>query len=160
MKPNHSTEAAWAVVATATMTHVPYPISLPLLFSLPPPFLSPQQHLRRRPNGALFLSHEVDLNRGTSREPQDFKEGPQDDFLEDHMFMMRTEHLPTIVDPKAAYTLEVGMPRGLLGLETLSNFVCVVDGVVLPKLVPVVVCVVDGVVAPKRVPVLCHAPDN
>ncbi|CAM9880296.1 unnamed protein product, partial [Phaeothamnion confervicola] len=65
-------------------------------------------HLRRKADrgGALYLSHEVDLIKGTNREPADFSEGYQEDFLEDHAFLMRTAALPEIVDPQAAFTLE------------------------------------------------------
>jgi len=45
-------------------------------------------------------------NQGTNRAPPDFTEGPQDDFLEDHLFMARTNAMGRIVDPQAAYTLE------------------------------------------------------
>eukprot|EP00466_Bigelowiella_natans_P019272 jgi/Bigna1/85697/estExt_fgenesh1_pg.C_50247 len=63
-------------------------------------------HLRRKPSGVLFFSHEVDIVKGTDRAPSDFKQGKQIDFLEDHAFMMRTEMIETIVDPNAAFTME------------------------------------------------------
>mmetsp|Transcript_3368 Transcript_3368/g.6294 ORF Transcript_3368/g.6294 Transcript_3368/m.6294 type:complete len:1254 (+) Transcript_3368:96-3857(+) len=63
-------------------------------------------HLRRKKNGVLFFSHEVDIVKGTDRAPGDFKQGKQIDFMEDHAFMMRTDMIETIVDPNAAFTME------------------------------------------------------
>ena len=63
-------------------------------------------HLRRKPSGVLFFSHEVDIVKGTDRDPGDFTQGKQIDFLEDHAFMMRSEMITTIVDPNAAFTME------------------------------------------------------
>mmetsp|Transcript_8975 Transcript_8975/g.13422 ORF Transcript_8975/g.13422 Transcript_8975/m.13422 type:complete len:1248 (-) Transcript_8975:173-3916(-) len=63
-------------------------------------------HLRRKPSGVLFFSHEVDIVKGTDRAPGDFKQGKQIDFMEDHAFMMRTDMIETIVDPNAAFTME------------------------------------------------------
>eukprot|EP00954_Amorphochlora_amoebiformis_P026601 1380323-Amorphochlora_amoeboformis.AAC.1 len=63
-------------------------------------------HLRRKPSGVLFFSHEVDIVKGTDRAPGDFKQGKQIDFMEDHAFLMRTDMIETIVDPNAAFTME------------------------------------------------------
>ena len=63
-------------------------------------------HLRRRPNGVLFISHEVDATAGTKRKQEDFNEGAQADFLEDHAFLLRSSFIKSVVDPPAAYTME------------------------------------------------------
>jgi len=63
-------------------------------------------HMRRRPNGVLFVSHEVDATAGTKRKVEDFSEGVQSDFLEDHAFLLRSEFIEKVVDPPAAYTME------------------------------------------------------
>lgn len=63
-------------------------------------------HLRRRPSGVLFISHEVDATAGTKRKQEDFNEGAQADFLEDHAFLLRSSFIKSVVDPPAAYTME------------------------------------------------------
>lgn len=63
-------------------------------------------HLRRRESGVLFISHEVDASAGTKRKREDFSEGAQSDFLEDHAFLLRSEFIRQVVDPPAAYTME------------------------------------------------------
>jgi len=63
-------------------------------------------HLRRRPSGVLFISHEVDATKGTNRKEEDFNEGAQSDFLEDHAFLLHSKFIKAVVDPPAAYTME------------------------------------------------------
>lgn len=63
-------------------------------------------HLRRKANGVLFISHEVDATAGTKRKREDFDEGAQADFLEDHAFLLRSSFIRSVVDPPAAYTME------------------------------------------------------
>lgn len=63
-------------------------------------------HLRRKHNGVLFISHEVDASQGTKRKREDFSEGAQSDFLEDHAFLLRSSFISQVVDPPAAYTME------------------------------------------------------
>jgi len=63
-------------------------------------------HLRRKPDGVLFVSHEVDATAGTKRARGDFREGAQADFLEDHAFLLRSSYIRSVVDPPAAYTME------------------------------------------------------
>ena len=41
------------------------------------------------------------LNRG-----QDFDEGEQSEFLEDHGFLIETDKIAQVIDPHASYTLE------------------------------------------------------
>ena len=64
-------------------------------------------HLQRTARGH-FMSHEVDLLAGLAREPSDFTQRPNDNFLEDHAFLVRTEalRLTEFIDPRAAFTLE------------------------------------------------------
>ena len=65
-------------------------------------------HLRlNEESGVAFMSHEVDLVTGTSREPGDFVERPNRNFLEDHVFLIRSKHVGGgFIDPDAAFTLE------------------------------------------------------
>ena len=68
-------------------------------------------HLRLNGEGVAFMSHEVDLLAGLAREPTDFEQRTNENFLEDHVFLARTEAVGgaqghMIVDPKAAFTLE------------------------------------------------------
>mmetsp|Transcript_32939 Transcript_32939/g.105036 ORF Transcript_32939/g.105036 Transcript_32939/m.105036 type:complete len:1137 (+) Transcript_32939:233-3643(+) len=53
------------------------------------------------------MSHEVDLLTGLSREPGDFTQRVNRHFLEDHVFLTKTELIgPSFIDPAAAFTLE------------------------------------------------------
>ncbi len=53
------------------------------------------------------MSHEVDLATGLAREPGDFEERLNANFLEDHVFLVRTPAVNRdFIDPKAAFTLE------------------------------------------------------
>ena len=65
-------------------------------------------HLRLHPTtGVAMMSHEVDLVTGTSREPGDFAQRMNRNFLEDHVFLVRSEVVDrTFIDPDAAFTLE------------------------------------------------------
>jgi len=63
-------------------------------------------HLRKKEKDLFMLSHEVSLVQGTDREPTDFKEGVQKNFLEDHAFLIKTNLVEDVVDPGAAFTLE------------------------------------------------------
>ena len=64
-------------------------------------------HLRLNHAGVAFMSHEVDLAMGLSREPNDFEERLNSNFLEDHVFLARTASVDgAFIDPKAAFTLE------------------------------------------------------
>lgn len=57
----------------------------------------------RMANGVVRHDHSLAraLNRG-----QDYGEGEQEDFLEDHGFLIQTDKITTIIDPSASYTLE------------------------------------------------------
>jgi hypothetical protein len=69
--------------------------------------INTNMHLRKKPNGNMYLGHEVDLVKGTNRMPSDFKSQQLDDHLEDHVFIIRTEAARDgLLDPPAAYTLE------------------------------------------------------
>jgi hypothetical protein len=64
-------------------------------------------HLRLNAAGVAFMSHEVDLAMGLSREPADFAEKVNPNFLEDHVFLVRTAAVDgRLIDPQAAFTLE------------------------------------------------------
>ena len=67
-------------------------------------------HLRlHNATGVAFMSHEVDLLTGLSREPSDFVQRMNTNFLEDHVFLARTPLISAssgFLDPQAAFTLE------------------------------------------------------
>eukprot|EP00667_Euglena_gracilis_P000616 EG_transcript_615 len=69
--------------------------------------ISTNLHLRQKRNSDIhFLSHEVNPLTAVLRHPKDFQQKEQKDFLEDHGLLMRTHLAPTIIDPKAAFTME------------------------------------------------------
>jgi len=64
-------------------------------------------HVRPSANGAgLRIDYDLSLNLLTQREPEDFKEGPQVDFLEDHAFFARADRYHELLDPSGSFTLE------------------------------------------------------
>ena len=72
-------------------------------------------HLRLHPTtGVAMMSHEVDLVTGTSREPGDFAQRMNRNFLEDHVFLVRSEVVDrSFIDPDAAFTPEYVAVRRL-----------------------------------------------
>lgn len=81
-------------------------------------------HMRRKPDGSLHLGHDGDLVTGLNRRASDFSERPQEDFLEDHAFMIRRDLINPIVDPNAAYTMEyLDMQIGLRAANTTVWYV-------------------------------------
>jgi len=67
------------------------------------------QNLHVRPSAAgpgLRIDYDLSLNLLTQREPADFQEGPQVDFLEDHGFMARSDIYHELLDPSGSFTLE------------------------------------------------------
>jgi len=62
-----------------------------------------QSRLRLSGDGVVRHDHSVAraLNRGF-----DYAEGDQEDFLEDHGFLIETASIPHVIDPSASYTLE------------------------------------------------------
>ena len=64
-------------------------------------------HLRLDSTGVAMMSHEVDLLAGLSREPDDFHQRTNRNFLEDHVFLAHTAKIDArFIDPAAAFTLE------------------------------------------------------
>jgi len=68
------------------------------------------QNLHVRPSPTSKTGYRIDydlsLNLLTQRKPEDFKEGPQVDFLEDHAFFARTDRYHELLDPAGSFTLE------------------------------------------------------
>merc|ERR1719502_2126514 len=56
-------------------------------------------------DGSVTVRHDHSVRRALNR-GDDFGEGPQDEFLEDHGFMVETSKIKDIIDPHASYTLE------------------------------------------------------
>ncbi|CAE8582169.1 unnamed protein product [Polarella glacialis] len=52
------------------------------------------------------IDYDLSLHLLTQRKPDDFKEGPQVDFLEDHAFMARADRYHELLDPSGSFTLE------------------------------------------------------
>ena len=65
-------------------------------------------HLRRTAEGVAFMSHEVDLLAASRASHPTWTQRRNDNFLEDHAFLARTEalRLTEFIDPRAAFTLE------------------------------------------------------
>mmetsp|Transcript_34158 Transcript_34158/g.78917 ORF Transcript_34158/g.78917 Transcript_34158/m.78917 type:complete len:525 (+) Transcript_34158:490-2064(+) len=61
--------------------------------------------VRDGPNGSVTVRHDHSVRRALNR-GDDFGEGPQDEFLEDHGFMIETDKIKDVIDPDASYTLE------------------------------------------------------
>lgn len=56
------------------------------------------------PHG-MTVHHDHSLRRALNR-GNDFKEGPQTEFVEDHGFLIETDKISTVIDPSASFTLE------------------------------------------------------
>jgi len=53
----------------------------------------------------MTVRHDHSLRRALNR-GRDYQEGPQTDFVEDHGFLIDTDKIATVIDPKASFTLE------------------------------------------------------
>ena len=53
----------------------------------------------------MTVRHDHSLRRALNR-GMDYQEGPQPDFVEDHGFLIETDKIATVIDPKASFTLE------------------------------------------------------
>jgi hypothetical protein len=53
----------------------------------------------------MTVHHDHSLRRALNR-GRDFQEGPQTEFIEDHGFLIETDKIATVIDPKASFTLE------------------------------------------------------
>mmetsp|Transcript_79298 Transcript_79298/g.256362 ORF Transcript_79298/g.256362 Transcript_79298/m.256362 type:complete len:607 (+) Transcript_79298:60-1880(+) len=90
-----------------------YPIAAPQIYeSAADQIIVPHGHhqnLHVRPSATgkgLRIDYDLSLSLLTQRKPEDFKEGPQVDFLEDHAFMARTDRYHELLDPSGSFTLE------------------------------------------------------
>jgi len=65
-------------------------------------------HTRRARADAddYFIDYDLSMELLTQRLPEDFKEGPQRDFLEDHAFIARTNTYHELLDPAGSFTME------------------------------------------------------
>merc|ERR1719502_1663382 len=61
--------------------------------------------VRDGPDGSVTVRHDHSVRRALNR-GDDFGEGPQDEFLEDHGFMIESDKISSVIDPNASYTLE------------------------------------------------------
>jgi hypothetical protein len=67
------------------------------------------QNLHVRPSASgkgLRIDYDLSLHLLTQRKPEDFSEGPQVDFLEDHAFFARSDRYHELLDPAGSFTLE------------------------------------------------------
>jgi len=68
------------------------------------------QNLHVRPSmtssNGYRIDYDLSLHLLTQRKPEDFKEGPQVDFLEDHAFFARSDRYHELLDPSGSFTLE------------------------------------------------------
>jgi len=97
----------------ALEAHPQYPIAAPQIYeSASDKIIVPHGHhqnLHVRPTAkgnGLRIDYDLSLSLLTQREAQDFKEGPQVDFLEDHAFFARSDKYHELLDPSGSFTLE------------------------------------------------------
>eukprot|EP00931_Biecheleriopsis_adriatica_P056599 TRINITY_DN3353_c0_g1_i7.p1 TRINITY_DN3353_c0_g1~~TRINITY_DN3353_c0_g1_i7.p1 ORF type:complete len:632 (+),score=132.64 TRINITY_DN3353_c0_g1_i7:69-1898(+) len=64
-------------------------------------------HVRPSPTSSngYRIDYDLSLHLLTQRKPEDFKEGPQVDFLEDHAFFARSDRYHELLDPSGSFTL-------------------------------------------------------
>lgn len=64
-------------------------------------------HVRPTANGqGLRIDYDLSMKLLTSRRPEDFQDGPQVDFLEDHAFFARSDIYHELLDPAGSFTME------------------------------------------------------
>ncbi|CAE7265523.1 unnamed protein product [Symbiodinium natans] len=98
----------------ALEAHPDYPIAAPQIYEAAgDKIIVPHGHhqnLHVRPSTSSVSGYRIDfdlsLNLLTQREPEDFKEGPQVDFLEDHAFFARADRYHELLDASGSFTLE------------------------------------------------------
>ncbi|CAJ1338006.1 unnamed protein product [Effrenium voratum] len=78
------------------------------------------------------IDYDLSLHLLTQRKPEDFKEGPQVDFLEDHAFFARSDRYHELLDPAGSFTLEyMDMILNMRARETSAWYVptarCIFD---------------------------------
>eukprot|EP00928_Gymnodinium_smaydae_P021976 TRINITY_DN18608_c0_g5_i2.p1 TRINITY_DN18608_c0_g5~~TRINITY_DN18608_c0_g5_i2.p1 ORF type:complete len:600 (+),score=108.57 TRINITY_DN18608_c0_g5_i2:77-1876(+) len=96
--------------------HPEYPIAAPQIYEtagkgiIVPHGHHQNLHLRSSPSSetknGLRIDYDLSMNLLTQRLPDDFREGPQVDFLEDHAFFARTAVYHELLDPAGSFTLE------------------------------------------------------
>mmetsp|Transcript_41572 Transcript_41572/g.64983 ORF Transcript_41572/g.64983 Transcript_41572/m.64983 type:complete len:602 (+) Transcript_41572:46-1851(+) len=92
--------------------HPDYPIVAPQIYErasngiIVPHGHHENLHQRVKPDGSWGIDYDLSFDLLTARMPEDFKEGPQRDFLEDHAFVARTDVYPQLLDPAGSFTME------------------------------------------------------
>lgn len=97
----------------ALEAHPHYPIAAPQIYEaaadqiIVPHGHHQNLHVRPTDSGRGFrIDYDLSMHLLTQRKPEDFKEGPQADFLEDHAFFARTDSYHELLDPAGSFTLE------------------------------------------------------
>jgi len=97
----------------ALEAHPHYPIAAPQIYEaasdkvVVPHGHHQNLHVRPSKNGEGFrIDYDLSLKLLTQRKPEDFVEGPQVDFLEDHAFFARSDRYHELLDPSGSFTLE------------------------------------------------------
>jgi len=90
-----------------------YPIAAPQIYEVADDGIivphGHHQNLHVRPSKSgqgLRIDYDLSLNLLTQRNPADFREGPQVDFLEDHAFFARSDRYHELLDESGSFTLE------------------------------------------------------
>mmetsp|Transcript_25670 Transcript_25670/g.59824 ORF Transcript_25670/g.59824 Transcript_25670/m.59824 type:complete len:612 (-) Transcript_25670:85-1920(-) len=97
----------------ALEAHPHYPIAAPQIYEVAADGIivphGHHQHLHTRPSSTGpgdRIDYDLSMKLLTMRKPEDFKEGPQVDFLEDHAFFARVDAYHELLDPAGSFTLE------------------------------------------------------
>merc|ERR1719336_2245292 len=97
----------------ALETNPHYPIAAPQIYeAASDKIIVPHGHhqnLHVRPSASgegLRIDYDLSLSLLTQRKKDDFREGPQVDFLEDHAFFARSDRYHELLDPSGSFTLE------------------------------------------------------
>jgi hypothetical protein len=93
--------------------HPEYPIVAPQIYEraadgiIVPHGHHQNLHTRPQADGSgSFIDYDLSMDLLTQRLPEDFKEGPQRDFLEDHAFIARSNIYHELLDPAGSFTME------------------------------------------------------
>ena len=79
--------------------------------------ITPHAHQSNLRNASTGMTFDMDVDLLLKRWPSDFAERAQPDFLEDHVYLVRT-NVPAFLDPRASYTYE--FVDNVLALRTLG----------------------------------------
>lgn len=97
----------------ALEAHPHYPIAAPQIYEVAGDGIvvphGHHQNLHVRPSSSGTgdrIDYDLSLNLLTQRKPDDFQEGPQINFLEDHAFFARVDRYHELLDPAGSFTLE------------------------------------------------------